>query len=95
MATAAQSRLANRTRSSRDIAGILRGPTRRRAPLGDLAAVEKDQEIFAETFTLVTPSVLDLPACRDPDDDLVLVTAVAGRCSAVITGDQNLLVLDR
>ena len=50
--------------------------------------------LFTETFTLVTPSVLDPPACRDPDDDLVLATAVAGRCSAVITGDQDLLVLD-
>ena len=49
--------------------------------------------LFAETFTLVTPPVLDPPACRDPDDDLVLATAVAGRCSAVITGDQDLLVL--
>jgi putative PIN family toxin of toxin-antitoxin system len=50
--------------------------------------------LFAETFTLVTPLVLDPPACRDPDDDLVLATAVSGRCSAVITGDQDLLVLD-
>jgi putative PIN family toxin of toxin-antitoxin system len=50
--------------------------------------------LFAETFTLITPSVLDPPACRDPDDDLVLATAAAGRCSTVITGDQDLLVLD-
>jgi putative PIN family toxin of toxin-antitoxin system len=50
--------------------------------------------LFAETFTLVTPSALDAPACRDPDDDLVLATAVAGQCSAVITGDQDLLMLD-
>ena len=50
--------------------------------------------LFAETFTLVTPPVLDPPACRDPDDDVVLATAVAGQCVAVITGDQDLLVLD-
>jgi putative PIN family toxin of toxin-antitoxin system len=50
--------------------------------------------LFAETFTLVTPPVLEPPTCRDRDDDLVLATAVAGRCSAVITGDQDLLVLD-
>jgi putative PIN family toxin of toxin-antitoxin system len=48
--------------------------------------------LFAETFMLVTPPVLD--PCRDRDDDLVLATAVAGGCSAVITGDQDLLVLD-
>lgn len=50
--------------------------------------------LFTETFTLVTPPELDAPACRDPDDDVVLATAVAGQCSAVITGDQDLLVLD-
>ena len=50
--------------------------------------------LFAGTFTLVTPPVLDPPTCRDPDDDVVLATAVAGQCGAVITGDQDLLVLD-
>lgn len=50
--------------------------------------------LFRETFTLVTPNVLDPPVCRDRDDDIVLATALAGDCAAVITGDQDLLILD-
>ncbi len=50
--------------------------------------------LFRETFTLVIPEVLDPPVCRDRDDDVVLATALAAECAAVITGDQDLLVLD-
>jgi putative PIN family toxin of toxin-antitoxin system len=50
--------------------------------------------LFRETFTLVIPSVLDPPVCRGPDDDVVLATALAGECAAVVTGDQDLLILD-
>lgn len=36
-----------------------------------------------------------LPAsiCRDPDDDIVLATAVAAHADAIVTGDQDLLIL--
>jgi putative PIN family toxin of toxin-antitoxin system len=51
-------------------------------------------QLFAETFTLVTPDVLDPPTCRDRDDYVVLATALAGECAAIITGDQDLLTLD-
>ena len=50
--------------------------------------------LFEETFTLVAPDVLEPPTCRDPDDDVVLATALAGECAAIVTGDQDLLVLD-
>jgi putative PIN family toxin of toxin-antitoxin system len=50
--------------------------------------------LFAETFTLVEPAALEPPACRDRDDDVVLATALAGECTAVVTGDQDLLILD-
>jgi len=50
--------------------------------------------LFAETFTVVTPSAPQARARRDPDDDVVLATALAGQCLAVIAGDQDLLVLD-
>jgi uncharacterized protein len=50
--------------------------------------------LFEETFTLVTPDALEPPTCRDPDDDVVLATALAGKCVAVVTGDEDLLSLD-
>ena len=50
--------------------------------------------LLGETFTLVTPEALESPVYRDPDDDVVLATAMAGRCAAIISGDQDLLVLD-
>jgi predicted nucleic acid-binding protein len=31
--------------------------------------------------------------CRDADDDVVLGTAIAGRCDAIVTGDKDLLDL--
>ena len=51
-------------------------------------------QLFGETFTLVTPHPLDPPVCRDRDDDVVLATALAGKCAAIITGDQDLLILN-
>jgi putative PIN family toxin of toxin-antitoxin system len=50
--------------------------------------------LLGETFTLVTPEALESPVCRDPDDDVVLATAMAGRCAAIISDDQDFLVLD-
>ena len=50
--------------------------------------------LFGETFTIVTPDPLESPVCRDPDDDVVLATAVTGACAAIISGDHDLLVLD-
>ena len=50
--------------------------------------------LFAEAFTLVVPEALEPPTCRDANDDIVLATALAGECAAIITGDDDLLVLD-
>lgn len=50
-------------------------------------------EALAILTRIVTPAPIE-PACRDPDDDLVLATAVAGMADVVVTGDQDLLVLD-
>jgi predicted nucleic acid-binding protein len=46
-----------------------------------------------EGLQVVTPVVLDAHVCRDPDDDVVLGTAVAGKCEAIVTGDKDLLDL--
>ena len=36
---------------------------------------------------------LRAPVCRDPDDDMVLATAVAAGADVIVTGDDDLLVL--
>lgn len=53
-----------------------------------LAAVRADAE-----FVEVQP--LAAPACRDPDDDWILATALAANADVLITGDKDLLVLER
>lgn len=45
---------------------------------------ELDRVWPTETFSL----------CRDPDDNRVLEAAVSGRCEYLITGDEDLLVLN-
>jgi putative PIN family toxin of toxin-antitoxin system len=57
------------------------------------ADVRATVRLFEETFTLVTPVPLEAPVCRDTDDDVVLATARAGECAAIVTGDQDLLIL--
>jgi uncharacterized protein len=62
----------------------------RQRPVDVRAAVR----LFEQTFTLVAPDPLDSPTCRDPDDDVVLATALAGESDAIVSGDQDLLILD-
>lgn len=50
--------------------------------------------LFRDRFTVVDPEMLNPPVCRDADDDVVLGTALAGGGTAIVTGDQDLLVLD-
>lgn len=42
---------------------------------------------------LVEPVSIPVPVCRDPDDDVVLATAVAAGADVIVTGDQDLQVL--
>ncbi len=42
---------------------------------------------------IVPISPLDVSVCRDPDDDAIIATALAGQCSCIITGDKDLLDL--
>ena len=51
--------------------------------------------LLASRLKIVEPATLDKPVSRDPDDDAVLATAVAGDCRCLITGDKDLLVLKR
>jgi putative PIN family toxin of toxin-antitoxin system len=49
--------------------------------------------LLKSRFAVVTPDRLEQPMCRDPDDDNILATALAGHCECVVTGDKDLLVL--
>ena len=44
---------------------------------------------------IVEPATFDRQICRDPDDDAILGTAVAGNADCIVTGDNDLLVLER
>lgn len=55
--------------------------------------VKDATQLLASRFETVTPVPFDKPVCRDPDDDVVLATALAGGCYCLVTGDKDLLVL--
>lgn len=48
---------------------------------------------YQERAVLVKAEKLKRPVCRDPDDDLVLATAVAAKADCILTADDDLLVL--
>ena len=48
---------------------------------------------FADFCEMASPAPLRKRICRDPDDDVVLATALAGRVDVIVTGDQDLLIL--
>lgn len=50
-------------------------------------------QVIRKDAHLVVPPPLAKPVCRDADDDWILATAVAGRADAIVTGDQDLLIL--
>lgn len=49
--------------------------------------------LLRSLMDVVDPPPLAIPVCRDPDDDLVLATALAGGCVCIVTGYKDLLVL--
>ena len=48
--------------------------------------------LLHQSARVVKPTV-SIKACRDPKDDVVLEAAITGKVSAVISGDEDLLVL--
>jgi len=50
---------------------------------------------YAAAVEIVEPAPLPQPVCRDPDDDAVLALALAAQADLIVSGDQDLLVLQR
>jgi putative PIN family toxin of toxin-antitoxin system len=48
---------------------------------------------YTRLAEIVEPAPLATPVSRDPDDDVVLATALAARATLIVSGDQDLLVL--
>jgi uncharacterized protein len=69
----------------------LEGVLKRKTKLGPgaLAALAA----YAHLCEFVDPAALSSSVCRDPDDDVVLATALAGRAEHLITGENDLLTL--
>ena len=69
------------------------------AKLRDKFDLEADELPFLSLYrrhaTWVDPRPLEKSVCRDPDDDWVLGTAVAGKADVIVTGDEDLLTLRR
>jgi putative PIN family toxin of toxin-antitoxin system len=57
------------------------------------SAAQAFLKAFREQVPLVEPLTLPTAICRDPNDDMVLATAVAAKANLIVTGDQDLLVL--
>ena len=51
-------------------------------------------EVISFTILRIVDPIIIQPICRDPDDDVVLATALAGDGAAIVSGDQDLLILD-
>lgn len=51
--------------------------------------------LFRSKFQLVILTTFKERICRDPDDDMVIATALGGNCTCIITGDKDLLTLGK
>lgn len=61
----------------------------------DSLAVSRVTAGLREISEIVEPAIFDRQICRDPDDDAILGTATAGNADCIVTGDSDLLELER
>lgn len=50
-------------------------------------------KIYRDRATIIRPAPLPISVCRVPDDDEVLAVAAAAKAEAIVTGDNDLLIL--
>ena len=61
----------------------------------DKARVERALALFLRVGQVVTPEPLTEPVCRDRDDDAVLALAQESGANCLVTGDDDLLILEK
>jgi putative PIN family toxin of toxin-antitoxin system len=54
------------------------------------ADVRETLDILNTAARIVEPTPLKAPVCRDPDDDMVLATALTGNADCIVSGDRDL-----
>lgn len=74
---------------------VLAEVRRHRVAKVKVTARQGDQTVrlLRTRLEVVEPVALEAPVCRDPDDDVDLGSARAGRCEVIVTGDRDLLDL--
>lgn len=76
-----------------ELLGVLERPRIRRKYGLENRHIAEIEELIDQRGERVTPT-RRIVACRDPKDNKVLEAAVAGRAGAIVSGDEDLLVLD-
>jgi len=56
--------------------------------------VKRALALLDRKATVMEPEPLDTPVCRDPDDDPVLALARSAEVDCLVTGDDDLLILE-
>lgn len=80
--------------ASPDVLRELEEQLRSKARLTPAEAREVIRAVRADS-NVVKAAPLPKPVCRDADDDRILAAALAAQADAIVTGDQDLLVLKR
>lgn len=57
--------------------------------------VAEASQLLRSRMMITEPSPIIKPVCRDPKDDPILGTAIAGGCQCIVTGDKDLLTLKK
>lgn len=59
------------------------------------ATIDGIVDLILASCEMVEPSIISNDACRDPTDLHVIGTAEAGRADCIVTGDPDLLTIQR